>query len=104
MKCMERMIENIFEYFKFSDRFYFSILFLFGDIDMVLKVDNASDIRIPLIEADSLLSNPMFKKELPLVIFLQGLLGGQKTPIYQMVDKLYEAYKSRGGYNFVVRT
>lgn len=60
------------------------------------------DVKIPLSEADSLLSNKHFKKNLPLTIFVADYkYSNNSMPI---VNEVYEAYKCRGGYNFVVST
>ncbi|EDS44107.1 vitellogenin [Culex quinquefasciatus] len=59
------------------------------------------NVTIPLLESDDLWSNPLFNDSHDTVILVTGwtsnINGSNKA-----IDTIYNAYRARGGYNFVV--
>lgn len=66
---------------------------------MVLKVDDLN-VKVPLHQAESLLSDEKFNRDFPLVIYISDY-ELDEFPSFTAIP-LYKAYKCRGGHNFVV--
>lgn len=59
------------------------------------------NVTIPLLESDDLWSNDLFNKNFNTVILVTGWTSNINEP-NRAIDTIYNAYKARGGYNFVV--
>lgn len=69
-------------------------------MNYVLMTDG-ENVTIPLLESDDLWSNPLFNDSHDTVILVTGwtsnINGSNKA-----IDTIYNAYRARGGYNFVL--
>ncbi|XP_055628001.1 vitellogenin-1-like isoform X2 [Toxorhynchites rutilus septentrionalis] len=70
------------------------------EINYVLMTDD-DNVTIPLLESDFLWSNPLFKEHLNTTILVTGWTSNINGS-NRAIDTLFNAYKARGGYNFVV--
>ncbi|XP_053672840.1 vitellogenin-1-like [Anopheles nili] len=60
-----------------------------------------NNITIPLLESDDLWMDELFNKSHDTVILVTGWTSNVNEP-NRAIDTIYNAYKARGGYNFVV--
>lgn len=72
-----------------------------NNLSLILKFDG-SDYKTPLLKTESLWSHEKFNKDLPLVILITGWNTNYNVSENNALDTIYEAYRCRGGYNFVV--
>lgn len=72
-----------------------------SNMSMILKADGL-DEKIPLLQAELLVSSKAFKKDWPLVILITGWNTDYNVSWNPALDTVYEAYKCRGGINFLV--
>lgn len=96
-----------------SSEFFVHTALEVKNMDLILKAYD-SDIKIPFIETHSMLTQKGFKKISPLVIYIHGTFGYYNETVarllnYEFVreqtitpEKMYEAYRCRGDFNFVV--
>lgn len=70
-------------------------------MSFVLKT-KTKNISVPLNEPDKLWALADFNTELPLVILVTGWTTNFNESANSALDTVYEAYKCRGGVNFVV--
>lgn len=68
----------------------------------ILKVENESDILVPLTQPNELWSSDKFNRQLPLVILVTGWTTNYNESENSALDTIYEAYRCRGNVNFVV--
>lgn len=72
-----------------------------NEMNMILRL-NGLDEKIPLQHAELLLTSAKFRKDLPLVILITGWNTDYNVTWNPALDKVYDAYRCRGGINFVV--
>uniref|UniRef100_A0A182P6A8 NEDD8-activating enzyme E1 catalytic subunit n=1 Tax=Anopheles epiroticus TaxID=199890 RepID=A0A182P6A8_9DIPT len=70
------------------------------DMNYILMTED-NNITIPLLESDDLWKNEQFNKSYDTVILVTGWTSNVNEP-NRAIDTIYNAYKARGGYNFVV--
>ncbi|KFB44439.1 hypothetical protein ZHAS_00012224 [Anopheles sinensis] len=66
---------------------------------ILMTEDN--NVTIPLLESDDLWMNELFNKSCDTVVLVTGWTSNVNEP-NRAIDTIYNAYKARGGYNFVV--
>lgn len=70
-------------------------------MNMILKANDV-DEKIPLLQGELLLASKSFNKDWPLVILITGWNTDYGTNWNPALDPVYQAYKCRGGINFLV--
>lgn len=70
------------------------------DMNYILMTED-NNVTIPLLESDDLWMNELFNKSCDTVILVTGWTSNVNEP-NRAIDTIYNAYKARGGYNFVV--
>ncbi|XP_050091075.1 phospholipase A1-like [Anopheles aquasalis] len=70
------------------------------DMNYVLMTED-DNVTIPLLESDDLWSHDQFNKKFNTVILVTGWTSNINEP-NRAIDTIFNAYKARGGYNFVV--
>lgn len=74
----------------------------FSNMSFVLKYEN-ENISVPLNKPQELWALKEFNPKLPLVIMVTGWTTNFNDTENPTLDKIYAAYRCRGGVNFVVR-
>lgn len=70
------------------------------DMNYILMTED-NNVTIPLLESDDLWKNELFNKSYDTVILVTGWTSNVNEP-NRAIDTIYNAYRERGGYNFVV--
>uniref|UniRef100_A0A182QP72 Lipase domain-containing protein n=1 Tax=Anopheles farauti TaxID=69004 RepID=A0A182QP72_9DIPT len=70
------------------------------DMNYILMTED-NNVTIPLLESDDLWRNELFNKSYDTVILVTGWTSNVNEP-NRAIDTIYNAYKARGGFNFVV--
>uniref|UniRef100_A0A182YFM3 NEDD8-activating enzyme E1 catalytic subunit n=2 Tax=Anopheles stephensi TaxID=30069 RepID=A0A182YFM3_ANOST len=70
------------------------------DMNYILMTED-NNVTIPLLESDDLWKDELFNKSYDTVILVTGWTSNVNEP-NRAIDTIYNAYKARGGYNFVV--
>lgn len=71
------------------------------NISLILRVDGI-DYAIPVTQAETLWSHEKFNKSLPLALLVTGWTTNYNNTANLVLDTIYNAYRCRGGHNFVV--
>lgn len=72
-------------------------------MNFILKVKD-QNVVVPLNEPQLLWTAKGFNRNWPLVILITGWTSSTDDSSNQVLDKIYAAYRCRGGHNFVVNS